>query len=91
MQQRSIVTFQDPDNNRTIMVNFEYDTEAHTIEYNVKCEPEMVEGEDYGFNLFLANYLMKGLQAEGTEKPEPKKRAPRKKKIKDESNTESSN
>lgn len=80
--QKSIVTFNDPDNNRTITVNFSHDTDSQTLDYQVNAEPEMVEGEDYGLNLFLANMFLESLQ-----KAAPKKPRKRKKKIEDGSET----
>ena len=95
--QHSTVTFHDPDNDRKIIVAFEYDDDKKIVDYKVDCQPEMTEGVDYGFNLFLVNYLLNGLRASGTqeetqvEETPKKKRTPRKKKIKDEENTEQSN
>ena len=55
---KSVVTFTNPETNHVITIDFTYNKEAKTLDYNIKSEPEMVEGEDYGFNLFLANFLI---------------------------------
>lgn len=87
--QHSIVTFQDPDNDRSIKINFEYDDVKQMVDYKVECTPEMEQGIDYGFNLFLASYLLNGLKdqsksenikSDTVAEEKPKKR-PRKKKI----------
>lgn len=82
---RSIVTFTNPETNHVITINFDYNEENQTLDYNVKSEPEMVDGENYGFNLFLANFLLNNLLEKKEEKP--KKATRKKKKIENESNT----